>query len=200
MNKLIIFFALISFFTFSERLTAQDNIGIKFFGLSIHPKGEKDNAFLMPNKLDKNAYLVMNFGAEIMYEKFLHKDILSVKVVQALYSDCAEKLAGFSHIGIRAKIFKIGRHSLFGGIGPTLVFRRNWQEMSGYVNPNRFKGEVNDKWQCLFLWYGGEFEYKYLISDRIDFSASFIPGYPDLMSLAVGVNLKFNNGKKLLDK
>jgi hypothetical protein len=200
MNKLIIFFALISFFTFSERLTAQDNIGIKFFGLSIHPKGEKDNAFLMPNKLDKNAYLVMNFGAEIMYEKFLHKDILSVKVVQALYSDCAEKLGGFSHIGIRAKIFKIERHSLFGGIGPTLVFRRNWQEMSEYVNPNRFKGEVNDKWQCLFLWYGGEFEYKYLISDRIDFSASFIPGYPDLMSLAVGVNLKFNNGKKLLDK
>ena len=200
MNKLIIFFALISFFTFSERLTAQDHIGIKFFGLSIHPKGEKDNAFLMPNKLDKNAYLVMNFGAEIMYEKFLHKDILSVKVVQALYSDCAEKLGGFSHIGIRAKIFKIERHSLFGGIGPTLVFRRNWQEMSEYVNPNRFKGEVNDKWQCLFLWYGGEFEYKYLISDRIDFSASFIPGYPDLMSLAVGVNLKFNNGKKLLDK
>lgn len=200
MNKLIIFFALISFFTFSERLTAQDNIGIKFFGLSIHPKGEKDNAFLMPNKLDKNAYLVMNFGAEIMYEKFLHKDILSVKVVQALYSDCAEKLGGFSHIGIRAKIFKIERHSLFGGIGPTLVFRRNWQEMSEYVNPNRFKGEVNDKWQYLFLWYGGEFEYKYLISDRIDFSASFIPGYPDLMSLAVGVNLKFNNGKKLLDK
>ena len=200
MNKLIIFFALISFFTFSERLTAQDNIGIKFFGLSIHPKGEKDNAFLMPNKLDKNAYLVMNFGAEIMYEKFLHKDILSVKVVQALYSDCAEKLGGFSHIGIRAKIFKIERHSLFGGIGPTLVFRRNWQEMSEYVNPNRFKGEVNDKWQCLFLWYGGEFEYKYLISDRVDFSASFIPGYPDLMSLAVGVNLKFNNGKKLLDK
>ena len=196
MNKSIIFFFIFSFFTFSERVIAQDNIGIIFFGLSIHPKGEKDNAFLMPNKLDKNAYLVMNFGTEIMYEKFLYKDIVSVKIVQALYADCAEKLGGFSHIGIRVKIFRIGRHSLFGGIGPTLVFRRNWQEMSGYVNPNRFKGEFNDKWQHLFLWYGGEFEYKYIISDRIDFSSSFIPGYPDLMSLAVGVNLKFNNGEK----
>ncbi len=72
--------------TFSERAIAQDNIGIKFFGLSIHPKGEKDNSFLMPNKLDKNAYLVMNFGTEIMYEKFLYKNIVSIKVVQALYS------------------------------------------------------------------------------------------------------------------
>jgi hypothetical protein len=45
------------------------------------------------------------------------------------------------------------------------------------------------------LWYGGEFEYKYKISDRIDFSSSFIPGYPDLMNLAVGVNLKLINGK-----
>ena len=195
MNKSIILIALISLFTFSERVIAQDNIGIKLFGLSIHPKGEKDNAFLMPNKLDKNAYLVMNFGAEIMYEKFLYKDIVSAKIVQALYVDCAEKLGGFSHIGIRAKIFKIDRHSLYGGIGPTLVFRRNWQEMSGYVNPNRFKGDVNEKWQQLFLWYGGEFEYKYIISDRIDFSASFIPGYPDLMSLAAGVNYKFDNGK-----
>lgn len=195
MNKSIILIVLISLFTFSERVIAQDNIGIKFFGLSIHPKGEKDNAFLMPNKLDKNAYLVMNFGAEIMYEKFSYKDIASVKIVQALYVDCTEKLGGFSHIGIRAKIFKIGRHSLYGGIGPTLVFRRNWQEMSGFVNPNRFKGDFNEKWQHLFLWYGGEFEYKYIISDRIDFSASFIPGYPDLMSLAAGVNYRFDNGK-----
>ena len=195
MNKSIILIVLISLFTFSERVIAQDNIGIKFFGLSIHPKGEKDNAFLMTNKLDKNAYLVMNFGAEIMNEKFLFKDIVSAKIVQALYVDCDEKLGGFSHIGIRAKIFKIGRHSLYGGIGPTLVFRRNWQEMSGFVNPNRFKGDFNEKWQHLFLWYGGEFEYKYIISDRIDFSASFIPGYPDLMSLAAGVNYKFDNGK-----
>lgn len=67
--------------------------------------------------------------------------------------------------------------------------------MSAYVNPNRFKGDVNEKWQHLFLWYGGEFEYKYIISNRIDFSASFIPGYSDLMSLAAGVNYKFDNGK-----
>jgi len=133
----------------------------------------------------------MNFGAVVVYEKFLIKDIISIKVVQAMYADCAARLGGFSHIGLRGKILKRGKHSLFGGIGPTLVFRRNWLEMNGYVNQNRFQGGVNDKWQYLFLWYGGEIEYKYAITDKLDLSVSFIPGYPDLMSLAIGVNYKF---------
>ncbi len=173
----------------------QDNIGIKFFGLSIHPKGEKANAKLMPNKLDKNAYLVMNLGGELIYEKFIYKDFLSLKLVQALYADCAERLGGFSHIGLRAKIFKIDRHSLFGGIGPTFVYRRNWLELDGYVNPHFFLGDANDKWQYIFLWYGGEFEYKYTFSERLDFAVSFVPGYPHLMSLAIGVNYKLNYSK-----
>lgn len=196
MKRIIIIVAVILTFITYTKSFAQSNIGIKYFGLSIHPKGEKVNAFLMPNKLDKNGYLVMNLGGEFMFEMFFYKDIISVKVIQALYADCAAKSGGFSHIGIRAKIIKIGKNSMYGGIGPALVYRRNWLEMNGYINQNRFKGEPNDKWQYLFLWYGGEFEYKYAITDRIDFSASFIPGYPDLMSLAVGVNLKFDKNKR----
>ena len=171
-----------------NKATAQDNMGMKFFGLSIHPKGELDNAFLMPHKLDKSGYLVMNLGAELMYEKFLLKDVLSVKLVQALYADCAGRLGGFSHIGIRGKILKKGKHSLYGGIGPTWIYRRNWLELSGYVNPNRFKGDLQDKYQYLFLWYGGEFEYKYQISKKMNIAISFVPGYPDLMSLALGMS------------
>jgi hypothetical protein len=44
MNKLIILIAVIFIFTFCEKAIGQDNIGINFFGLSIHPKGEKDNS------------------------------------------------------------------------------------------------------------------------------------------------------------
>ena len=172
-------------------IQAQNNVGVKFFGLSIHPKGEQQNAHLMPNKLDKNGYLVMNFGGEIMCDFFMYKDIFSVKIVQGFYVDCATKFGGFSHIGLRGRIIKKGKHSLVGGIGPTLVFRRNWLELQEYVNPNRFKGELGEKYQYLFLWYGGEFEYKYSINQNLDFAISFIPGYPDLMSLAVGVSYKF---------
>lgn len=192
MKQLFLMLLLCFCIAFCEKTYAQDNVGVKFFGLSIHPKGEKENAFLMPHKLDKNGYFVINLGAEVMYETFFYKDIVSVKLIQALYADCAARLGGFSHIGVRAKIFKTQKHSLYGGCGPTIVYKRNWQELDGYVNPHRFTGNVNDRWQRLFLWYGGEFEYKYCMTERIDFSASFVPGYPDLMSLAVGVNVKLN--------
>lgn len=174
----------------------QDNVGVKLFGLSLHPLGERQNAHLMPRKLDPDAYLVLNLGAIASVEKFLYKDAISIKALQAMYADCADRLGGFSHIGVRFKIFKIKRHFLSGGIGPTLVFRRNWQEMPTYENKNRFKGGENQRWQYMFLWYAGEFEYKYSIDNNIDLTTSFVPGYPDLMSLSVGVNYKFKKQKE----
>lgn len=188
LNNHIILFT--TFILLSLNLNAQNSIGLKFFGLSIHPKGEKENAFLMPNKLDKNGVFVMNFGGVVSYEYFIFKDIVSVKAIQSLYSDCAARLGGFSHIGVRATIFKKGKHTFSGGIGPTIIYRRNWLDLDGYVNKNRFKGNKNSKWQHLFLWYGGEFEYKYSINEKFDISGSFVPGYPDLMSLSLGMGIK----------
>jgi len=186
-----LFTALLILFAFVQVSFSQNNVGLKFFGLSIHPKGEQLNAFLMPRKLDQNGYFVVNLGGMLSYEYFLYKDILSVKVVQALYSDCAARLGGISHIGLRGRIFKYKRHSLYGGIGPTVAFRRNWLEMKGYTNLNRFVGDSNAYWQYLFLWYGGEFEYSYCINSTFDFSTTFVPGYPDLMSLSFGLKYKF---------
>jgi len=53
-------------------LLAQSNIGLNYFGLSIHPKGETENAFLMQNKLDANGNLVINIGGEITYEYLIY--------------------------------------------------------------------------------------------------------------------------------
>jgi len=174
---------------------AQSNIGVKFFGLSIHPKGEQDNAFLMPRKLDENGYLVMNLGGMLTYEKFIWKDHLSVKVVSAVYADCADRLGGFGHIGLRGKIFKWKKHSIYGGIGPTVVLRRSWKELQGYVDLYRFRDGPVAHWQYLFLWYGGEFEYKCSFTENWDFAATFVPGYPDLMSLSFGVHYKMSPNK-----
>ena len=181
-----VFKLLLVFFFFC--LNAKDNVGVKFFGLSIHPLGEKDNAHLMPLKLDKNGYFVLNIGGVAMYEKFVLGDFVSIKLAQAMYADCATRLGGFSHLGLRGRIIKKGRHFLYGGIGPTLIYRRNWHELPGYVDQHRFKGGSSVKWQYLFLWYGGEFEYKYLIKDNLYFSISFVPGYPDLMNLSLGIS------------
>jgi hypothetical protein len=77
-------------------------------------------------------------------------------------------------------------------MGPTFIYRRSWLELQGYVNPNRFKSANGDKYQYLFIWYGGEFEYKYQLGSQMDFAVSFVPGYPDLMSLAFGLNFRLN--------
>lgn len=172
----------------ASTVVAQSAIGLKFFGLSIHPNGDP-NAFLMPRKLDAGGVLVVNLGGMASYEKYIGKDF-SVKAVQALYADCASRAGGFTHLGLRARIFTTGRHSLSGGLGPTLVFRRNWQDLKGYINPGYFKGGPDETWQYKFLWYGGEFEYALAVNDKLDLSTTFVPGYPKLMSLSFGIRVK----------
>ena len=166
------------------------SIGLKFMGLSFHPLSGKPNAELMPNRLDEQAYFVLDFGALLTYEYFIVPDVLSVKFIQGLYADCAAQIAGVTSIGLRARIFQIGRHSLFGGIGPTWIYRHNWYRIPNYVDTEYYKGTPTDKWQYKFLWYGGELEYKFAISSKLDFATIFVPGYPHLMAFAVGVNYK----------
>jgi hypothetical protein len=165
------------------------NLNFKYFGLTLHPKGD-DNAELMPLNPDGKGYLVVNLGGSIGYEHFIKGDKFSIKAIQALYADCAMQLAGFTHLGVRAVIFDVGRHSLNGGIGPTLVYRRNWAALDGYnVSTSFFGGDASDAWQYKMIWYAGEFEYNYRLTDRTDFSTSFVPGYPNIMSLSFGVRV-----------
>ena len=149
---------------------SRQNISLKFMGLSFHPLSGRPNAKLMPNRLDPEAYFVVDLGALLSYEYFIIPEILSVKGIQGLYADCT------------------GRHRLYGGIGPTWIYRRNWYRLPGYVDTKYFEGSPTDKWQRKFLWYGGELEYKFALSPKLDIATTFVPGYPDLMALAVGLS------------
>ena len=169
---------------------AQESIGLRFFGLSIHPHGESENARIMPLRLDREAYFVQNLGGILSYERPVYKDFLLTKVAVALYSDCAAQLGGFVHVGLRGRLFSLGRHSLYGGLGPTLIFRKNWLKISGYKDPGLFKGGQDVSFQHLFLWYAGEFDYRYKVTERWDFALTFVPGYPDLISLSIGFNYR----------
>jgi len=161
-------------------------IGIKYFGLSIHPTGAL-NSQHMPLKFDKRGIFVLNTGISLNIEYFVYKDIISVKFVQGLYADCVQKFGGFIHLGFRARIFEIGNHSLYGGIGPTFIYRKNWYALDDYDDSfSFFCGNPEDIWQYRFLWYGGELEYNYAINDIFSLSTSFVPGFPDLVNLSVG--------------
>jgi len=189
MSKRIAIFGLLCLLGFA--LNAQSyNIGIKYFGINIHPVGDI-NAELMPIKLGSNGFLVPSFGAMLSFEKYLWRDIIALELAMANYTDCTLQFAGFAHLGFRIKIFTIGRHELNGGIGPTFIFRQSWYRLEGYDDTNNFYGgNEDDDWQMRFIVYGGEIEYNYRLKDGLDFSLTFVPGIPILMSFAFGVRIR----------
>ncbi|MCB9261496.1 MAG: hypothetical protein H6607_03910 [Flavobacteriales bacterium] len=160
---------------------AQSAFTLKYFGLTSHPKGDP-TAELQPNKLDKNARLVVNVGAIGGYEKFVFKDLYSVKVMQGFLADCSNGFMSVSHIGARVMLYKDDKHRINFGIGPTFVFRESWNRFGSKYTSSGFFNEYTTKkgkeWQWKFVWYAFELEYDYCFNQKDNFSISLIPVFP----------------------
>lgn len=194
MSKRVFAFLLILFPVFG---ISQDNISAKFFGFSFHPDGDV-NARNMPTKVDRNGIMVINIGVYFGYESFFYKDKLSFKTALAFYSDCGGLFSGLVHVGFRGVIVQNKRFSINGGLGPTFIYRRSWySKFDDYVNSGFYNGNETDFWQYKFLWYGGELEFNYKLNKSLDLSTTFIPGYPKLLALSVGVRYRFNTKAKI---
>lgn len=162
----------------------QHNFGIKYFGLTIHPKGEKQPE-LMPYKLDRKAVYVVNFGTILSYQQYIYRDILSIKLAQGVYSDSGGLLAGHTHIGPRIQFFKGKNFEVLFGFGPTLIYRRNWNIKPGYEPSGLFKEKGNVQYK--YVWYGGEFEFNQRLNEKFDLSVHILPGYPRIVSFGFGI-------------
>ncbi|NDK57169.1 hypothetical protein [Pontibacter fetidus] len=163
-------------------------ITVKAFGLSVHLK-ESPHPEIFPNRLDDKGYITFNYGAIVGYDRFIVRNVHAIRLEQGLYADCAASLAGFTHIGWRGRIFQKNRHSLNGGIGPTLVYRRDWNRIVGYKDDGYFN--KGGGWQYKFYWYAGELEYNYKLQGKTDLSVSLVPGLPELVSVGIGVRQRF---------
>ncbi len=163
-------------------------VTVKFFGLSMHLK-QSPHPEIFPNRVDEQGYLVPNYGLIVGYDFFIKRNVMSIRAQQGLYSDCAASLAGFTHIGWRGQIFQKGKHQLNGGIGPTLVYRRDWNRLKGYQDDGYFNR--SGIWQYKFYLYGGEFEYNYSLTDQSDLSVNLVPGLPELIAFGIGVRHRF---------
>lgn len=166
-------------------LNAQNSVGLRFLFSTIHPGGD-DMAFLMPNKLNERANVVLNWGFIGSYQHYLYKKRIALKFAQGAYSDCANLFAGHTHLGFRLNVLNGKKHYLELGFGPTFVYRETWQKLEGYIQQTMLlKNSKN--WQYNFVWYGGEIEYDFAINKNLDLNINCIPGYPDFMTFAVGV-------------
>lgn len=168
---------------------AQSTFTLKYFGLTIHPFGDR-TAELQPHKLDKTAHFVLNFGGYAGYEHFVYKDLVSLKVIQGVFTDCSGGWASVSHFGVRALLLETRKHRLYFGIGPTLLVRNSWERFgdkyqpSGYFETAHHTLLGNVQWK--FIPYGCEFEYDYRWTERNQLSVSFTPGVPLACTFSVG--------------
>lgn len=180
---------LILFLVILSHSYAQSTFTLKYFGLTIHPAGDP-TAHLQPYKLDDKARFVMNFGGFAGYEKFIYEDLVSVKVIQGLFTDCSAGFASVTHLGPRLNLLKLKKHKVYIGVGPTLIVRNSWTRFgesytsSGYFNVAETQRFGDVQWK--FIPYGLEFEYDYAITERDQFSVSFTPGVPLAMIFSFG--------------
>lgn len=168
---------------------AQQTISVKFCGLSTHPGGDP-MAHLQPYKLDPNANFVMNFGGFIGYEKFVFEDLVSVKALQGLMLDCSAGWASATHLGVRGRMLKKGKHSVYIGLGPTLVLRESWNRFGDLYESSNFMNESYSDLLGDIQWklspIGSEIEYDYAISEKNQLSVSIFPAVPAAIITCIG--------------
>ncbi len=191
---LLFLFNFLSLIVFSQK----HHLEIKYVGLGWHPSDEGMNADKMPLKLDEDGTFMLNIGLVGSLERYFKEDgKLSLELMGSYSLDCAMVSDLFFHFGFRGTIFTIGKHSLNGGIGPTILVRRNWHaKIDDYQNLGYFNGDEDDYFQWKFFWYGGDIEYNYAFNERNFLSVSIIPGFPKYVVLFIGYERRIGKSLK----
>lgn len=79
------------------------------------------------------------------------------------------------------------------GAGPTILWRQNWLgRVEGYRRDSFFgEADSSSDFQDAFLWYGGDIEASYRVNERWGVVVSMIPGWPEVITTAIGVRREF---------
>lgn len=186
MKKLLLLFVV----AISLAAPAQTCFSLRYFGLTVHPFGDQ-TAELQPYKLDKNAYLVANFGAFGSVDHYVWHDLVAVTGMQAVFTDCSGGFAGFSHIGLRGTVLDRGKHRLLLGFGPLLYYRQDWNRFPEYNDKgtfNRYHSRNLGDMQWRVFWTGLEIAWHYRLGEHWDLNAGFTPGLPMALTFSAGVS------------
>lgn len=164
-------------------------IGIKYMGLTAHLK-KSPHPELYKWNFDKKGYLVWNHGLVFIAEYFVNPEV-SFRISQAVIPyDCAGTFLGGTQVGIGyGRFISQSPHEIRVTAGPMWFYRSSWKDLDGYVDEGLFKLSKNGKWQTKFVWHGGEIEYNYWTSQNRAFSVNWMPGVPELFTVAPGIKL-----------
>jgi hypothetical protein len=173
---------------------SQSSLSAEFVGLTIHPTGDAMAEF-QPNRLDKYARFVMNYGAGVTFEKYFVTNVLAVRGLQVVAADCSAGWVSITQVAIKGIVINNPKHRLGLAMGPAFLFRESWNRFEGYTSSgfmkegySNFFGEIQYKFFPLVA----ELEYDYSFSKRFDLSISMTPALPMAMTFAAGFKYWFN--------
>ena len=169
-----------------EKTPPTHYFSVQWLGWTLHPEGGGAMPQNYPWKLDKKAAFVINPGIAVSYD-WTWKKRFFWRAAAGYYGDCALLPAGYLHFGLQWKAFRFGRHSFNGGLGPALLFRKDWHRFSAYRTDPVYGDRVYKGWQYRLTPIIGEVEYMYQINDKLTFQYSVLPAYPAVIVSKMGV-------------
>jgi len=198
MKNILLKTILLAFFaTFSLLSYGQNNYSLKFYALGVHPFDDV-NESILTRKIGEKGKFAFEPGFIASAELFINTDKVSIKPMQSIYYDRLGKIAGFTHLGLRAYVYNYKKHSIVLGVGTSLFYRQNWANTENYVDEDIYKLSNGFQYKTFIL--SGEIEYNYYLSKLNYFSVSL--NQIDLMAFTVAVGYKqmFNPKKKKHNK
>lgn len=184
-NIFKLFFVLSLLTVFCSPLKAQQNISVVLIGPGLD-FGDRENSAIYKTMPGEDKILLMEpgirFGAEVY-----GNPATSFKFAQSVRYDSMHKLAFSTQIMIRLRLFKVYKHSMNFGFGPSVFYRQTWSEIDGYTDEKLYEQKTNGKFQTRINWVSAELEYNYEISKLDDFSFSIIHLNPEAMGFAFGI-------------
>jgi hypothetical protein len=161
-----------------------NSISIQFIGLAFHPEaGTYPHLYKL--RLDPKGFFVVELGAAIQY-RYAFSDRWSFNHALALYSDCAQVMAGFVHFGIRYNLIVRGPHTLSVDLGGSLLFREDWHQFEEYTGDTFFQDRVYKGYQYRF-YPMGEIEYAFQYNPRWQYFISLVPGGKYVYTSSLGM-------------
>ncbi|MCQ2973549.1 MAG: hypothetical protein MJ211_01915 [Bacteroidales bacterium] len=167
---------------YSNICLSQSNLSVAVTGLGFD-FGDCENAAIYKIKANDNGKTILQPGLRFGGEVYATPST-SLKFAQTCKIDCMKKMAFSSQIMLRFRIFKIYKHSLSFGFGPTAFYRQTWEGFDGYIDEGIYK---SGNFQNKVCWLSAELEYNYYISKKNDISFAITHLDPEAMGFAIGI-------------
>lgn len=175
----------------SEKIEPRHYFSAQWLGLTYH-FNISSNPSRYIRRLDANAVWVWSPGIALNYD-IQTRERLFWRASASYYKDCADLHGGYMHLGYRYKYLSINKKHHFNiGIGPTFIFRQDWNRFEEYNGNFFYDKNVSHGFQYRLVLYGGEVEYLGNITQKMQLQLSLVPAYPSAFVAKIGFRFKLD--------